>query len=724
MTATTTPPVGATFTESLITKDTIDNLSPGPTVTAQTILNREPSVFAYTDGPLGVRTNVFVRAFNSSQFSETYDGVGLNDVFNGGVTNQAENVNNVLLTASSFEGVELYRGINNPSVNSYNSLGGTVNYLPRQPSEKTGGDAGVSYGSFNTLQWHANVDTGDIGGLTQRLGLSSGSSDGWLRNTSDRNRDLYYAANLKHDADVLSLIFIFNRNTGYTPNNIPIPLLLQYGSTYQWPADVEHHEIADTSSELILGYKTQFSSNIVFDNKFFVSYDDYQRTSFSNPADQQSATQPYQLDDTPNGYPFWLNSPGYPSGPTYDPTAAFGSPQAGTDYHYYGYTTVAFGDTPKLTLTLPGNQITIGGNVTYGQLHSREYWYGSATMPHETGYNDAWDEHDTRILASAYGQDEMSLLADRLHLTGGVKYVYADTTDADNVGFYYPLAGTASDSESYVSPTASGNFSILDGLNVYAAYGQNIKFPDISAYYGAFQTNSAGVNVIAPVAIKPEYVNDYEAGIKYQGHGFYGAVNVYREDFENTFFTSTNSSGLSLFHNGGRSRYQGAELQLIEDLGHLAFGDLSGYVNYAYNSAKFTTSFNSDYAGTVNAGQPLAGVPDNLVNAGFVYKWGGWRFNVDGRYIGRQYVDQFLAGTPSATTIKPYYTLNLGLSKTLNVDILGDHRSIKAAVNVDNLLDRSYYNEAYSDTTYGGTSFLRAVVAAPRSVTGSLSVSF
>src|SRR5215469_15288097 len=144
---TQTVPPKATYTQSVIDEETLRNLSPGPTLTVQTMLNQQPSIFAYANGPNGVETTVYLRAFNSSQFSEAFDGVALNDVFNGAVTNQAENRNNVLLIPANLQSVQIYRGINNPAVNSYNSLGGTIDFIPRQPEDTMSGSVGASYGS-------------------------------------------------------------------------------------------------------------------------------------------------------------------------------------------------------------------------------------------------------------------------------------------------------------------------------------------------------------------------------------------------------------------------------------------------------------------------------------------------------------------------------------------------------------------------------------------------
>jgi outer membrane receptor protein involved in Fe transport len=226
--------------------------------------------------------------------------------------------------------------------------------------------------------------------------------------------------------------------------------------------------------------------------------------------------------------------------------------------------------------------------------------------------------------------------------------------------------------------------------------------------------------------VSPEYVNDFELGARYQTDFFSAGLNLYREDFTNTFISQYDpATGLSSTVNGGASRYQGVELQLQGDTGHQAWGDMHGYLNFAYNDAKFTKSFTigdtTSFAafGSVTAGQPLAGVPDYLVTGGVVWSYMGWRLNAEGRYVGRQYLDQQVAGTPSSTTIPSYFLVDLGVSKTIDLAHAGmGVKAIKFSVNANNLFDKYYLNQGY---TNGG---LWAIPGAPRSVIGTIEAQF
>jgi iron complex outermembrane receptor protein len=725
----------STFTESTVPREELDKASPAPVLTVQTMLNNQPSIFAYTDGPFGVRTNIYFRSFNSGEFSETYDGIGLNDVFNAAITGGAENVNNILLQPQDIDSVQIYRGVNNPAVNSYNSLGGTVDYLPRQPNPAAGAEVGASFGSFNTFQAHGTLNTGDWRGIRQMATLAYGTTDGWAEHTPDWNLNFYHALSFEPgENQALRVYTVINHNQGSPPDNIPLPLIQMHGRDYQWPTSVHNHAIDNTNWLSIVDYQNELRPGVTLDNKVFAGWDSYQRTSFTNPADENapfpgSGGVGYFLDDGPT-FPFWLLGPPYVNGPNYDPGAmfdggTFGNFGAGEQYHFYGYETWGVGDSPTLTFTLPSNTVIVGANVTGAWLWSREYWWGAKAMPMTKGFNDAWDEWDTRDYVSVYIQDEIALISNQLFLTPGVKYLYAATSDKDNIGFFYPAAGRVSDTESYVSPTVGLSYRPIHDLDVYAAFGQNIKFPDISAFYGAFQTDANNVPFTAPIHIKPEYVNDYELGVRFEHDGFFATVDVYREDFRNTFVSVANlvggvPNGTSRTTNGGASVYQGVEVQLKESV-HWADSDWNGYLNFARNDAKFTSSFTDAATGvTVASGTPVADVPYDLASAGLDWGWNGWGANVDVRYVGKQYTDQYQLGAPGASTIPSYVVVDLGAWKTFDVHDMGRNGSVRVGVNVDNLFNRLYFNEGFTDFDNNGRQFLRPVVGAPLSVTGSV----
>ena len=310
-------------------------------------------------------------------------------------------------------------------------------------------------------------------------------------------------------------------------------------------------------------------------------------------------------------------------------------------------------------------------------------------------------------------------------MTPGVKYVRASTSDHDAIGFFYPISGVVGDIEHFVSPTFGANYKISPNLAAYAAFGRNIKFPDITAYYGGFQTDINGNPAVVPVTgVKPEYVNDFELGARWQMAGYSASLNYYRENFTNTFINSFSSTtGLTSVTNGGSARYQGEELQINARLADLDSGSWETHLNYSHNQAIFLGSFTTYAGATVAAGQPLADVPKDLASLQLTWSFAGWRATTEARYIGTQFIDQLSAGTPTANTISPHTLVDISLAKTL--EFPGSAlRSVRFALNVDNLFNKYYFNEAFTDVDFNNNNFVRAVPGAPRIVIGTVDVKF
>jgi iron complex outermembrane receptor protein len=689
-------PMRSTYSESTITPAAILNITPSPATTVQTLLNTQPSIYATTGATNGMETDIKFRAFYDGEFGETIAGVPLNDIFNAGVTYQADNRNNVLLLTRDLDSVQIYRGVNNPAVNTYNSLGGTINYVPRQPTEEMGGDIGVDGGSFDTIDFHATFNTGDWHGVRQTLTFESDYSQGWLQNTADRNLHVYYAGNadLGPNTKVFGY-FVYNRNHGNAPQFIPQNIINQQVD-FQWPTNLYQSDNLDTNYLGIFGFKTQVANVVTIEDEAYGGDNDYKRTSFSNPA----YGGPYFIDDQGFSFPFWAGYMGYAPGDSgYD---QFPSATAATDYHFYGYHGTTFGDRLKITADLSHNTVTVGGDYNYGKLYSREYWYGAANMPMTIGYNDAWDEHDTRSMWSIYAQDDIHFWNDRVHITPGVKYVAAHTTDFDALGFFYSAPGPDSGDEHFVSPTVGASIELLPNFSVYGAYGRNVKFPEITAFYNAI----AGSNT-APIVVKPEYANDYELGARYKLDKFFAELNGYEEDFQQIIFSNTTPSGFTQYQNGGNERFRGVELQLTEDFGEFWVGSWKGYTNFSYNEAVCTSLSQNALTGVnCNPGQSLPNVPKYLANVGIIWDHAGWHVDLEGRYVGPQQLADAFSSFPidtsalepgQRTEIPSYFLVNLGVIKVIPVN-WSFAKAVRLAFHVDNLFNQRYFSSGQANT--------------------------
>jgi outer membrane receptor protein involved in Fe transport len=715
-------PLKSQYAASHISKVEIEQQS--PVATSESILNTEPSIVAVSQGPLGTEQNITFRAFNAGQFTETYDNINLNDIFYGGVTNESSISNNVLITGQDIQSVDLYRGINNPAVNSYDSLAGTINYEPILPSDTRGGFISGNYGSFGTFGYNGLYNTGKIDGVSNVVAFNHQGTNGWLEGNSDVNSNLYDSFNVDtRSTGKVYGIFVYNQNNGDLAYDVPQSLVSEYGRNFQWSKDVYNAPIESTDYMGILGTTQMLNSFTTLDVKGYFSTEDYNRDNYSNP------------NDWATGY--------------YVPYKESGLGTSVVSYDVYAH---QLGIQPTLTFNLPYNIVTVGGNGTYGNQHAFEN-YGNTNPPAVTPNNYLYNEYDTRTLYSAYIQDEIDLLNDRLKITPGVKYLYAQTKANDMGDTYeYTSGGSSSGQSHYTSPTLGVSYEVLPNTVIYGSYGQNVEFPAIGSFYSNVDAGK-GYNQTNPTNLEPEHVVDYEAGLRYgmPKYGFLGALGFYLENFDDTFISATDpTTGLTTTQNGGSSRYKGIELQLAEDFGEqhvndTDIGDFTGYMNYSYNKAYFTnktpltiTGYGSQNASTstVTYGMPVARVPQNVVSFGGAWGLDGWAAHADARYVGSEYISQANSGTTSDLQEPAYFVLNLGFSKTIPL-VHSVAKSVKFQFNVDNLLNREYDTYAYAEsyTTSNGKgeysapagstgSYASVGEAAPRAFYGSVTMNF
>ncbi|RZD17454.1 MAG: TonB-dependent receptor [Candidatus Acididesulfobacter guangdongensis] len=717
-------PLKATYTENIISAKTVRNAS--PMQNAQTILASKPSIDAFSTGPNGMNSTVTFRAFQGDQFSETFDGIPMNNPFNGYATNGADMYNSIPFTLNDISNINIYNGINNPSVNSYNSLGGTINFQPRQPSKHFDASAGIGYGSFDTINWNALINTGSVDGFRQLFAINRQTSGGWEQNVNDQNTNFYYAGILPYNSGLseVSAYLIVNQNAGYQSNEIPLPLLNQYGYDYYFPLNDLYYYNTDMRLNAIIGDKSYISRYMTMSAKAYFTNDNYRDREFNNPNLTQYQRNLFGL---------------------YDAYASkYNSPQQ--TYQLYGQITSTFGFTPKIELKLPyDNFVTAGGNVQYSLGHSTSFEAASYNVPEILSgplQNDNWDEHYNSVMANGYVQDNISLLGGHIHITPGLKYLYQydSSNDDSTLGYsgYYVPAGSISNAGTFLSPTVGINYLPVKHLSFYAAWGRNIKFANIGDYYDSVSqyNRSTGNYINLPLVLKPEYVNDYEIGTRYKRNGFYGMLDFYRENFTNTFISVPVpgiplSAGLDETINGGNSQYEGMEVSLSQHLGHLLLGHWTIYGNYSYNQAVFTSTFTTDNSdGKVTAGESLGDTPKDMANIGL--RW-GYKYmhqhikaHLSSKFVGSYFTNESQTGLPNGMSVPPYFIMNLGVSDYIPVKASG-LKGVKVALYVDNIFNREYYPEAYANN-YGNSvypeGYLSVMPGMPRFVFASATVKF
>ena len=148
---------------------------------------RTPGVMAWSDNGVGTGTSYMrIRGAADSRINVTLDGVPLNSPEDQCVFWANMNSYGTLLG-----NVQIQRGIGT-STNGDGAFGGTVAMSSAAPSPVPSGEASISYGSYNTLNFGAKASTGILWDhLIIDGAYNQTSTDGYVHGTSGRSGSYY-----------------------------------------------------------------------------------------------------------------------------------------------------------------------------------------------------------------------------------------------------------------------------------------------------------------------------------------------------------------------------------------------------------------------------------------------------------------------------------------------------------------------------------------------------
>ncbi|WGK66129.1 TonB-dependent receptor [Croceiramulus getboli] len=155
------------------------------------LLNYLPNVVTTSDAGAGVGyTGIRVRGSDASRVNVTLNGIPYNDAESQGTfwVNMPD-------FSSSVESLQLQRGVGT-SVNGSGAFGASLNILTDEVRQQAYGELSGSVGSFNTYRYHAKFSTGLMENGFEFAGrLSQIQSDGYIdRASSDLNSYFFQAA--------------------------------------------------------------------------------------------------------------------------------------------------------------------------------------------------------------------------------------------------------------------------------------------------------------------------------------------------------------------------------------------------------------------------------------------------------------------------------------------------------------------------------------------------
>lgn len=204
----------------------------GPNASATQALSIEPGV--YISGPnVGGVSNRATISLRGIKVGDTgyigdleyngitglFDGVPMQNTVEGQSFHTAETP-----IASLLAGINTVYGPGNPRSRWFDSIGGTINFIPVQPTRHPYGKVAVSYGSFNTKVVSAIANTGEVDGWSGILAGAYAHGDSFRTGATlpSRTKQLYVKIRKHEGTGHFSLGAYYDSNFSYRPNQIPL----------------------------------------------------------------------------------------------------------------------------------------------------------------------------------------------------------------------------------------------------------------------------------------------------------------------------------------------------------------------------------------------------------------------------------------------------------------------------------------------------------------------
>lgn len=277
--------------------------------------------------------------------------------------------------------------------------------------------------------------------------------------------------------------------------------------------------------------------------------------------------------------------------------------------------------------------------------------------------------------------------APRWSLLAGVRHstVHFDVHD-HYVTATNPDAGSGKNYAA-TSPVLGLMYDVSDTWHVYASWGHGFETPTFTEL--SYRADGAsGLNFQLDAARS----NNLEVGSKWRWtHGGKLDVALFQAITHDALAVYANRGGRSTYHNVGRARRRGAELDLRQPLGTHWRLDVA----YTWLDARFRSTAadcNRQAGCRIHPGTRLPGVPRQTFNARLHWQHGGWHAS-----LSAFAVDAVPVNDANSQHAPGHALLDAGFGYVLH----GEGFSVAPFLRVDNLLDRRYIGSVIVNESQG-----------------------
>jgi iron complex outermembrane recepter protein len=660
------------------------------------LLSELPSTTYYSESGNGIGyTYLNIRGFDARRIAVMVNGIPQND---------PEDHNVYWLDmpdiAGSLEDVQVQRGAGSAFYGSP-AIGGSVNLVTENFARERRVRLTAGVGSYNTRKYSASFSSGLIDERYALHGrLAKILSDGY-RDRAWVDFDSYFLGMVRYDETMTTQLNFYG---GPVADG-----LAYYGIPKEYVGDrqkrktnpiMRNEEIENFSQphyELLhewqLGKSVTLNNTLFFiEGKGFFDYD--------------GSWAPYSYYRIAPQYGFAVN--GDPD-TLYLPGALI---RATVHNRQYGWL-------PRLTLEHGNGQLITGAEV---RIHRSEHFgelQWSQELPEDVPRDYRYyDYNGAKDIISWYAHEIYRLRPD-LTVMLDLQYVYNRYRlfDEKFVGTNFSVP------YHFVNPRVGLNYNFDAQWNTYLSLAYTSREPRLKNLYDAAEASTppswgavvpqfaldatGGFDFSRPL-VKPESLFNIELGAGYRSDVVALTANLYWMEFTDEIVKSgqVDRFGQPITGNADRTRHLGLEVSARAQL--LNGVDVRMNATVSRNRFVRHTDYSTGTPVLLND-NPIAGFPDLLVNARITWIAGDAVISMSGRYVGKQYTDNF---RNEVNTVDPSVVSDAWILYTFRNVLNGV--DLEAKLQVNNVFDALY-------ASYGeGASFF---VGAERNLFFNLAVS-
>lgn len=639
------------------------------------LLALTPSMIATNETGIGIGgTSIRLRGTDATRLNVTINGVAMNNP-----DSHAMYWYDTPDLVSSVGSIQVQRGAG-VSTNGTGAFGGAVSMTTDALKSTFGGEASLSYGSYNTQKQAVAVSSGLLGGhwaLDARL--THIGSEGYVdRGATELASYMVQAGYYSGNTMLKFLSFGGKAETYLTYNGVSKADMERYGRRY--------HDS---------GQYTTSAGEFVLEDGTRVAYYDDQTDNYLQLNNQLVLNHRFNERWSLNATAFYTYGYGYYK--QYRDDATLAEYGIGNDFsveqdlirrkvmrnHLYGLQ----GATHYTSRTL---QLTFGGSWSYYRCpHWGELdWVDGVTDPmaiDHRWYDNDVKKRDGNLFARASWQaaERLTLFADlQLRYVSYKAWGVNDNYHSEEVGMQ-PIA--VDEHYTFLNPHFGLRWSPSAGHTLYASFAIAQKEPTRSDFTDRY--------MFAEEDTYPthEQLFDYEAGYNFHSPRFSAGVNLYwmqyRDQLVPTGMVNEGSDALNV--NVPDSYRRGIELSAawkttdwltISANATFSENKIEGYVDQLYDSPTYGQNLGS---------MTIAYSPSSMGSAALDLHYKGFSAIFTTRYVGKQY---FTNNEIEALSLASYCVTDLNLGYRFTTP---QAKEVRLGLQVFNLFDRRYSSNGY-----------------------------